>query len=151
KKTLFNDIPNSWAYKKASELFSESKENNRPELKLYSVTKDRGIILQSEINKRDISSINIETYKTIKSNYIIYNKMKMWQGILAVSQNTCIVSPVYTVFKPIKNVNTQFIGYIFKYQPMINVFHRYSQGLVNDTLNLKYQNFKDKLIPVPPI
>jgi len=151
KKPLINDIPNSWAYKKASELFSESKENNRPELKLYSVTKDRGIIPQSESNKRDISSSNREKYKIIKPNYIVYNTMRMWQGISAVSQNTGIVSPAYTVLKPIKNVNTQFIGYLFKYQPMINVFHRYSQGLVNDTLNLKYQNFKDILIPVPPI
>src|SRR5690625_7132605 len=91
KKPLINDIPNSWAYKKASELFSESKENNRPELKLYSVTKDRGIIPKSESNKRDISSSNREKYKIIKQNNIVYNTIKLCHDILEYSLNNVYI------------------------------------------------------------
>lgn len=151
RKPFKNSLPFEWKYKEAGKVFSESKEHNKPQLPLLSVTREEGVIPQAESTKRDISSKNKEMYKVIRPNYIVYNTMRMWQGVSAVSKNIGIVSPAYTVLKPEKELDTTFIGYLFKYPPMINVFRRYSQGLVDDTLNLKYQNFKKILLPMPPL
>jgi type I restriction enzyme S subunit len=41
------------------------------------------------------------------------------------------------------------MGYLFKLPKVIDKFRRYSQGLVDDTLNLKYENFKVIKVKIP--
>ena len=41
------------------------------------------------------------------------------------------------------------MGYFFKFTPIVNLFRRYSQGLVNDTLNLKFNNFARIKVKIP--
>jgi type I restriction enzyme S subunit len=77
--------------------------------------------------------------------------MRMWQGVSAVSSLEGIVSPAYTICIPKDIVDVGFIGYFFKLEPIINLFWRYSQGLVSDTLNLKFNNFSQIKVRIPPI
>ena len=41
------------------------------------------------------------------------------------------------------------MGYFFKFSPVVNLFRRFSQGLVNDTLNLKFHNFAQVKVKIP--
>ena len=75
--------------------------------------------------------------------------MRMWQGVSAVSQYEGIVSPAYTICVPSNEVDVDFMGYYFKFPPTVHLFWRYSQGLVNDTLNLKFPSFAKIPIEVP--
>ena len=75
--------------------------------------------------------------------------MRMWQGVSGVSDYEGIISPAYTVLVPTSRVDSKFIGYLFKVPRIINLFWRYSQGLVSDTLNLKYENFKGIQCSIP--
>ena len=77
--------------------------------------------------------------------------MRMWQGVSAVSTLEGIVSPAYTICIPNDKVNVDFMGYFFKFPTTINLFWRYSQGLVSDTLNLKYNSFSQVKVLVPSI
>lgn len=77
--------------------------------------------------------------------------MRMWQGVCAISKLEGIVSPAYTICIPKENVDTEFIGHYFKFPDTINLFHRFSQGLVSDTLNLKFHNFAQIKLSFPPI
>ena len=52
-----------------------------------------------------------------------------------------IVSPACTICIPKKGHLSSFFGYLFNYPPMIHLFHRFFQGLVSDTLNLKFHHF----------
>lgn len=75
--------------------------------------------------------------------------MRMWQGVSAVSTLEGIVSPAYTICIPKNKVDIDFMGYFFKFPRIINLFWRYSQGLVGDTLNLKYNNFSQIKVVIP--
>ena len=44
-----------------------------------------------------------------------------------------------------------FYGIFFKFPTVINLFWSYSQGLVSDTLNLKYNNFSQIKVAIPVI
>ena len=68
--------------------------------------------------------------------------MRMWQGVSALSEYEGIVSPAYTILAPHSNIDAKFFSYLFKLPSSIFKFYRFSQGLVDDTRNLKYNNFK---------
>jgi len=76
--------------------------------------------------------------------------MRMWQGVNAVSSIEGIVSPAYTICIPKKGISSKFVAYYFKFQPVVHNFWRYSQGLVSDTLNLKFHHFAQISIEFPP-
>jgi type I restriction enzyme S subunit len=73
----------------------------------------------------------------------------MWQGVSALSQLEGIVSPAYTICVPTEKIDARFAAHFFKYYHTIHLFHRYSQGLVDDTLNLKFPNFAVIEVTIP--
>jgi type I restriction enzyme S subunit len=52
-----------------------------------------------------------------------------------------LVSPAYTVCEPQPGTHSLLFSYYFKTPQLIEQFQRFSQGLVKDTLNLKYPAF----------
>lgn len=67
-----------WRKVKLGKLFIERNEINKAHLPLLSITADRGVIFQSESDKRDISNDDKSKYKHICPNDIGYNTMRMW-------------------------------------------------------------------------
>ena len=113
------------------------------------ITSDRGVIPRDEVERKDTSNADKSKYKRIAPGDIGYNTMRMWQGVSAVSTLEGIVSPAYTICTPKKGHSPSFFGYLFKYPPMIHLFHRFSQGIVSDTLNLKFRHFSQVKANVP--
>jgi len=136
-----------WEEVHLGDIFNERNESNRPDLPLLSVTNDRGVIPRSELDKRDTSNPDKSKYKRVAVGDIAYNTMRMWQGVSALSSLEGIISPAYTVAIPTERIPGPFAKHLFKFPPVINLFHRHSQGLVDDTLNLKFDRLaKIKLI-----
>ena len=76
--------------------------------------------------------------------------MRMWEGRSARVGIEGVVSPAYTVCRPGADTNTKFFAYYFKTDSLIRQFRKYSQGLVKDTLNLKYEAFSHIPVGFPP-
>jgi type I restriction enzyme S subunit len=138
-----------WVEVHLGEIFEERIERNRPDLPLLSVTNDRGVIPRDELVKRDTSNPDKSKYKRVAVGDIAYNTMRMWQGVSALSSLEGIISPAYTVAVPTDRICGHFAKHLFKYPPVINLFHRYSQGLVDDTLNLKFDRFSKIKLKIP--
>ena len=130
-----------WKIHKLQELFTERNETNRTDLPLLSITGDRGVILQTESEKRDTSNDDKSKYKRIAKGDIGYNTMRMWQGRSALSGLEGIVSPAYTIVVPNTDVDGYYMSILFKQPRLIYDFWTHSQGLVGDTLNCKYRDF----------
>jgi len=142
------ELPVGWKACKLGACFKERKETN-PDLPLLAITSDRGVIPRDEVERKDTSNADKSKYKRIAPGDIGYNTMRMWQGVSAVSTLEGIVSPAYTICTPRKGHSSSFFGYLFKYPPMIHLFHRFSQGLVSDTLNLKFRHLSQVKANVP--
>ncbi len=137
---------------KLGDVFTERSDKGNDHLPLLSITRERGIVLRDEIDRRDTSNSDKSSYLLIREGDIGYNTMRMWQGVSAVSSLEGIVSPAYTVCVPnISKIVPSFMGYLFKLPSIINLFWRYSQGLVNDTLSLKYHNFAKIIVKLPSL
>ena len=138
-----------WKKVKLGDIFDERNETNRNDLPLLSITGDKGVIYQSESEKRDISNNDKSKYKRICPNDIGYNTMRMWQGRSALSELEGIVSPAYTVVKPKERIDARFIIMLIQQPRVVYDFWTHSQGLVSDTLNCKYPDFSQVKVAIP--
>lgn len=138
-----------WEEKKLGDCFTERIERNCSKLPLLSLTESDGIVLQEETNRKNNSNTDKSKYLRVCVGDIAYNTMRMWQGRCAWVGIEGIVSPAYTICMPNEKMDSLFFFYLFKTPNAIELFHRNSQGLVNDTLNLKYESFKKIKMCVP--
>jgi type I restriction enzyme S subunit len=133
------------------ELFTERAETGRQDLPLLSITGDRGVIPRERVDRRESSNTDRSKYLKIAPGDIGYNTMRMWQGMSALSTMEGIVSPAYTICVPGPDIHGPFAAYLFKVPSTIHLFHRYSQGLVKDTLSLKFPQFAKIRVTIPEI
>lgn len=151
-KRRFNEFGTEpWREYQLGDLFTEREETNCVELPLLSITAERGVIPRTDVDRKDTSNENKSLYKRIAPGDIGYNTMRMWQGVSAVSRYEGIVSPAYTICIPGPDIDADFAGYLFKYPPVVHLFYRFSQGLVDDTLNLKFHHFAQIRVRIPSV
>ena len=133
-------------------LFQERIERGHDDEELLSVTISKGVIKQTEVDvKKDSSNDDKSKYKLIKVGDIAYNKMRMWQGALGYSEYQGISSPAYVILKPKIKINPGYFHYIFRTGFYTNYSKRFSYGIVDDQLSLRYTDFKRMYSIVPPL
>lgn len=140
----------AWKTDCLGKLFFERKETNCENIEMLAITGTQGIIPRKELDLKDNSSEDKSKYLRVCVGDIGYNTMRMWQGFSAYSNYEGIVSPAYTILKPSSSINAKYFAYLFKMSEIVFLFYRFSQGLVDDTRNLKYENFKKIKVCYPP-
>ena len=150
-RTRLPGFTTPWQKVKLGEIFKERNETKCEHLPLLSITADRGVILQSESDKKDTSNDDKSKYKRICPNDIGYNTMRMWQGRSALSAMEGIVSPAYTIVTPKVEVDPLLISELIKQPRVVYDFWTHSQGLVGDTLNCKFHDFSQVKVAIPSL
>jgi len=148
-KKRFPRFSTVWQEVHLGDVFTERTENNLPDLPLLSITGENGVVLRTQIERKDSSNKDKSKYLRICPGDIGYNTMRMWQGVSGLSRMEGIISPAYTVITPNPSIDGEFMAVLFKFTPVIHLFRRYSQGLVDDTLNLKFSNFAKIKVNIP--
>ena len=138
-----------WKTDKLGKLFAERVETKCEHMELLAITGTQGAIPRSWLDLKDNSSDDKSKYLHICIGDIGYNTMRMWQGVSAYSNYEGIVSPAYTILKPKEDICAKYFSYLFKLPEVVFLFYRFSQGLVDDTRNLKYENFKKINVTYP--
>jgi type I restriction enzyme S subunit len=137
-KIRFKGYTDAWEQRKLGDVFTERVERANGDEELLSVTIGNGVIRQADSDKRNIASEDKSNYKIVCKGDVPYNSMRMWQGAVGYSKYDGIVSPAYTVLVPSVEANGKFFIDLFKKEPTLQIFQRWSQGLTSDTWNLKY-------------
>jgi type I restriction enzyme S subunit len=140
-----------WQEVRLGDALKERKERGYENLPLLSVTANQGIVYRDELDRRDSSSEDKSKYLRVCKGDIAYNTMRMWQGRSGVSELEGIVSPAYTVCTPKPTTDVHFMGHLFQLPSIIYLFYRYSQGLVSDTWNLKFDQFAKIRFKLPSL
>lgn len=140
-----------WRRVHLGDIFAECDERS-DSLPLLAITGGHGVVPRDELERRDTSAEDKSNYKVIRKGDIGYNTMRMWQGVFGLSAYDGIVSPAYTVVTPDRSrILGEFAAHLFSHPRVVHTFHRYSQGLVDDTLMLKYPHFSEIRLPIPDI
>lgn len=145
-------LPDGWQLLPNIAIFQERIERGHINEELLSVTIGKGVIKQTDVDiKKDSSNEDKSKYKLIKVGDIAYNKMRMWQGALGYSEHQGISSPAYVILKPKMEINPRYFHYMFRTSFYTNYSKRFSYGIVDDQLSLRYTDFKRMYSIVPPI
>ena len=148
KKRLMG-FEGEWKKDNLGALFTERVETNCEHMELLAITGTQGVIPRCWLDLKDNSSEDKSKYLHICFGDIGYNTMRMWQGVSAYSNYEGIVSPAYTILKPKDEICAKYFSYLFKLPEIVFLFYRFSQGLVDDTRNLKYENFSKIKVKFP--
>ena len=114
--------------------------------------RDHGVIPKSSRDDNfNKPSDDLSTYRYVEPGDLVLNKMKTWQGSLAVSRFAGIVSPAYYVCSLTAEVEPRFIHYLLRSAPYIAMYGARSKGIRPNQWDLPYDEFKTVPVLLPPL
>jgi len=145
-------LPDGWKLLPNIAIFQERIERGYENEELLSVTIGRGIIKQSELDKKDSSTLDKSKYLLVYPDDLVYS-MRFRQGASGYSNYKGIVSPACTVLRARKGVklNPRFYYYMFRTGFYKNYVERYAYGIADGQMPLRYTDFKRMYSIFPPI
>lgn len=121
-------------------------------LEVLSLTKNHGLIPQSERFKQRVATENVEKYKVVRRGWIVYNPYVIWEGAIHASQRAAagVVSPVYVVWRRLQD-DAGFLDYVLRTPVLLSSYQSLSAGAVNRRRSIKKEDFLGIEIPCPPM
>ena len=145
-------IPKDWKIKKFKHQLYRNEVKNKGNLLVLSLYRDYGVIPKSSRDdNHNVTSEDTSKYKFVRIGDFVVNKMKAWQGSVAVSNNEGIVSPAYYVYSFKKsNYNKRYFHYLLR-SCYKDEFRRLSGGIREGQWDLPAERLEDTLIIIPPL
>lgn len=125
------EIPKEWKVTRMKTILQNVSEKNHPDSTVLSLYRDLGVVPKnSRDDNHNVTSEDTSNYKFVRCGDLVINKMKAWQGSLAVSEFEGIVSPAYYVCKFISNsTDKKYLHYLLRCRPYAQEFERLSTGM----------------------
>lgn len=144
-------VPKSWGIKKTRFFLKEVSEKNYPNEEILSLYRDYGVIPKnSRDDNHNVTSLDTSGYKLVNHNQLVINKMKAWQGSMAISEIRGIISPAYYVYEVLdKQIYTKFLHYALRNNAYLDEYRRISAGLRIGQWDLNKDLFKNVKIAFP--
>ena len=145
-------IPENWITDKFKYHLKRKEPRNPGNQVVLSLYRDYGIIPKdSRDDNHNVTSEDTSKYKYVQIGNFVVNKMKAWQGSVAVSNYEGIVSPAYYVYKfSDPQINKKYFHYLMRacYK---DEFMRLSGGLRVGQWDLPADGLENTYILIPPI
>ncbi len=146
------EIPKHWEVLQVKYIVRWKSENNNPDAVVLSLYRDFGIVPKdSRDDNHNVTSLDTSGYKVVNTGDLVINKMKAWQGSLAVSDYEGIVSPAYHVAEFINaKVNPKYFHHLMRNQVYLPEYRRLSTGMRIGQWDLSFDSFKNLNSIIPP-
>lgn len=120
---------------------------------VLSVYREYGVIPKdSRDDNHNVTSEDTSNYRYVRKGDFVINKMKAWQGSMAVSRYTGIVSPAYYVYKFTDDaLNRGYFHYLLRSKLYAAEFARISGGIRVGQWDLSAYNFENTMLLIPPL
>jgi type I restriction enzyme, S subunit len=147
KSFVFTEVPKKWRTVPFWSLFKRLKLTSHETEELLSVYRDHGVVpTASRDDNFNKPSEDLSTYQLVEQGWLVTNKMKAWQGSIAISRFRGIVSPAYYVYRPLRLENDQFLHYLLRSEPYVALYGRISKGVRINQWDLEHEALRN--IPV---
>jgi type I restriction enzyme M protein len=126
------------------------KDIGNLDIPLLSLTKDSGIIIQSQRFSQITVVDDLSAYKVVRKGWIVYNPYVIWEGAIHALYDLelGIISPAYEVWIP-QEVDYRYLDYILKTPRVLNEYARLASGGVNRRRVVSVLDFKNIEVHVP--
>lgn len=145
-------VPSHWLVTPFWSLFRKVKLTGYPDEELLSVYRDHGVIPKSSRDdNRNVESEDLSGYQLVEPDWLVTNKMKAWQGSIAISNYRGIVSPAYFVYRPLHKQRSDYLHHLLRSSLYIAIYNRISKGVRIGQWDLEHEALRTVPIALPPI
>lgn len=136
-------IPKEWEVCQIRRVMKNRSERNLPNAEVLSLYRDWGIVPKnSRDDNHNVTSEDTTNYKVVHKGDFVINKMKAWQGSMAVSDYDGIISPAYYVCEFVRtSVYKRYIHHLLRNESYKTEYMRLSSGLRVGQWDLNIENF----------
>lgn len=134
-------------------LFAPRNERANGDEEVLSVYRDYGVVPKnSRSDNHNVTPEDLSNYRRVTVGDLVVNKMKAWQGSVAISDFEGIVSGDYQVLRPITTrFSSQFAHHILRSSRMIREYRIRSKGIRPSQWRLYWEDLADIRVPVPDL
>lgn len=145
--------PSPWKTEKFKYHFKRRTVKNPGEAQVLSLYREYGVIPKdSRDDNHNVTSEDTSKYLYVRKGDFVINKMKAWQGSVAVSEYEGIVSPAYYVYEFVgKTTHRRYIHYLMRNKALAAEFRRLSGGIREGQWDLAAASLENSLIFIPPM
>lgn len=146
-------VPQSWTVDKIKYHLKALGMRNPGNAQVLSVYREYGVIPKdSRDDNHNVTSEDTSNYRYVRKGDFVINKMKAWQGSMAVSRYTGIVSPAYYVYQFTDDaLNRGYFHYLLRSKLYAAEFARISGGIRVGQWDLSAYNFENTMLLIPPL
>ena len=134
-------------------LFAPRNERANGDEEVLSVYRDYGVIPKnSRSDNHNVTPEDLSNYRRVTVGDLVVNRMKAWQGSVAISDFEGIVSGDYQVLRPITTrFSSHFAHHILRSSRMIHEYRIRSKGIRPSQWRLYWEDLADIRVPVPDL
>lgn len=146
-------IPLHWKADKLKFHLRQRGIKNQIDKQVLSLYREYGIVPKdSRDDNHNVTSENVSDYRYVRVGDFVVNKMKAWQGSVAVSNYEGIVSPAYFVYEFSDDlINKRYFHYLMRNKTYATEFRRLSGGIREGQWDLPSEALNNTIILLPPI
>lgn len=137
------EIPEHWEVCSIKQIMKNKSIKGFPNETVLSLYRDFGIIPKdSRDDNHNVTSEDTSNYKLVENGDFVINKMKAWQGSMAISDFKGIISPAYyicKIFSP--KVVRKYIHYLLRDESYKAEYMRLSTGMRIGQWDLNIDDF----------
>ena len=137
------EIPEHWEVCSIKQIMKNKSIKGFPDETILSLYRDFGVIPKdSRDDNHNVTSEDTSNYKLVENGDFVINKMKAWQGSMAISDFRGIISPAYyicKIFSP--KVVRKFIHYLLRNESYKAEYMRLSTGMRIGQWDLNIDDF----------
>jgi type I restriction enzyme S subunit len=146
-----NEVPAHWEQVPLWTLFNRLKRTGFADEQLLSVYRDFGVIPKaSRDDNYNKSSDDLSAYQLVEPGDLAINKMKAWQGSVAISEYRGIVSPAYHIYKASHSESPRYLHHLFRCKEYISGYLSNSKGIRVNQWDLEPQQHSRMPVLLPP-
>ena len=146
------DIPRHWELLRSKYIYREidSRSVTGQETHL-SMSQKLGLIPSSQIQERRLISESYAGAKLCDKGDLVLNRLKAHLGVFALAPQRGLVSPDYTVFRPVRDLEARHFEAVYRTPACRVELRQRAKGIVQGFWRLYTDDFYDIRLPVPPV
>ena len=146
------DIPKHWEVLRSKYIYREVDRRSASGDETHlSMSQKFGLIPSSQIAVRRLVSESYAGAKLCEKGDLVLNRLKAHLGVFALAPERGLVSPDYTVFRPIRHIDQRFFEAVYRTPACRVELRQRTKGIVQGFWRLYSNDFYDIRVPVPPV
>ena len=144
-------VPAHWDVMRCKYLFREVDERSKTGEETHlSMSQQHGLIPSKDLDGRRLHSESYVGAKLCQTNDLVLNRLKAHLGVFAHARQPGLVSPDYTVLRPVHSDDVVYFEHVFKTPPCVAELRCSTKGIVEGFWRLYTDDFYNIRVPVPP-